>query len=206
MARPRIHEYWIDKIRTLVANKPKLSAAAIHRELKNYSDQGPKPMPSERTVGAIKQRLTNEDLKNYRYFTWPDSMGAGELPWEASRVALDLMRFRHEEQMEPPVFREVLWFWRVTLAAPEEKVDERDRLARELAMEEKDELSPGLSEERLTSIRWRLVYQPLAKNKKEWMKLPEELRSPLFHSTPAKVRSAFRNLDVGKRKKKKRKP
>ena len=203
MARPRVHRYWIEKIRTIVRNRPELSAAAIQNILEEGMDQGQTALPSLRTVGAIKQQLVPEGRKDYRYFTWPDAMETGELPWEASRAALDLMRYAREELGMELMVREVRWFLRVTLAAPDAPMDERVRLAIELAMEEKDELSPALSEKGLTSIQWKLVYQPWrsAKDKKAWLKLPKELRTPLFHSTPSE-RSKFPDLSEGKKKKK----
>ena len=139
-------------------------------------------------------------------------MEVDQLPWEASRAALDLMRYANDVLGIRPMVRQVRWFWRVTLAAPDAPMDERARLAlelaMELAMEAIDELTPELSNESLTSIQWRLVFQPWRDSEDEqaWLALPEELRSRLFHSTPAEVRDLFEDLDAvrGKKKKKKR--
>ncbi len=197
MARPRIHEYWIDKICTLAANRPDLSGAGIHRLLEEHSNKAPTSVPNARTVGEIKRRLTPAEAKAYRYFTWPQTMLEGELPWEASRAALDLLRYRQDKENPLPLVWEVKWFWRVTLASPDAPMKKRAALAMELALKEKHTAS--LPEQGLTLIQWQLAYQPWRspENEQAWLNLPEELRRPLFYADHAEVLEDFVDLDEG---------
>ncbi len=53
MPRPRIHDFWIDRIRVLVANEPALSGAQIRKRLLagNFKD-APTTVPSDRVKMA----------------------------------------------------------------------------------------------------------------------------------------------------------
>lgn len=79
----------------------------------------------------------------YRYVYWPESFQAGDLPWEAAAVVLELMedhRQRHQRApdiwTERPTVRLARWFWRVTQAAPDAPKGWRSEFAGALARAE----------------------------------------------------------------------
>jgi hypothetical protein len=49
-------------------------------------------------------------------------METGALPWEATRAALDLLRYFQEKNLGRPTVRLTTWYWKVCLATPD--VDE----------------------------------------------------------------------------------
>ena len=92
--------------------------------------------PSERTVRRVykEHRAKNPGQRGqYAGFSWPESMGAAEIPWEASKSVLNLLQ-RHREifgngdGLGPPVGF-VRWFWRVEVAAPGLDLDRQARVA-----------------------------------------------------------------------------
>lgn len=125
--RPRILDFWIDHIRVLKANDPKLSGARIRAELKKV-EAPPTPPPSLRAILRVLeefQDVPRVDQERYKHFVWPHSMDTSQIPWEASRIVLDLIRYRAEQQMEPPLVREAEWFYRVSIAAPDATISMR---------------------------------------------------------------------------------
>lgn|SRR6185295_12584235 len=129
MARPRTDDFWIDWIKKCARNERRLRPAAIGRLLSELLKRGSieppphaKKIPHERTIRRVItefQSAPDEEQRRYDWFSWPESMEAGLLPWEAGRCALDLVRhFRTADQPGPTV-EECRWFWRVWLAAPE---------------------------------------------------------------------------------------
>jgi hypothetical protein len=84
-----------------------------------------KEYPSERTISRIKATewpgMSETEQAEYRTFYWPESMERGDLPWEASATALELMHRLDAAQSgltERPPNRFVKWFWRVSQALP----------------------------------------------------------------------------------------
>jgi hypothetical protein len=164
MPRPPIHPFWVERIRVLLANNPRISGVEIRRKLTNdqkikKEDDAPTPVPSDRAIRRIMTQFKGapkSERQSYRYFSWPESMEAGILPWEAARVVLDLMRFRTEAHMEPPLVLEAQWFWRVTLAIPDAPIETRVKAAAALVMLA---MSDQPKSENLKVLQWRLAYQ-----------------------------------------------
>lgn len=75
--------------------------------------------PSERTVRRIydaHSRRPESDRVQSAIFHWPEAMAAGNLPWEASRVALELELYMQKKADMQPTIQLVQWYWRVTQA------------------------------------------------------------------------------------------
>jgi len=106
-------------------------AGVLHRQ--PIPVGAPKQRPGQRTIGRTIKEFEGKSAEEKRlrdYFSWPKSMLDGALPWEASRAALDLMRFNVESGYSPrseqvPVISEVRWFWRVTQAIPDADIKTR---------------------------------------------------------------------------------
>jgi hypothetical protein len=79
---------------------------------------------SERWVGGILRnvwpKLTEDQHREYRDFYWPESLIRGDLPWEVSATALELLAWLDTNglRLRPPV-RLVRWYWRVKQASPD---------------------------------------------------------------------------------------
>ncbi len=116
MPREKIAERWRHQACVLKQNKPKMSAEEITRNLHLAGAE-----VSERTVSRWLKELKDAEPAEqiqYQYVSWPSSMGGPDLPWEASRAVLDLLRWRKDLKLPPPMTVEAKWFWRITLAAP----------------------------------------------------------------------------------------
>ena len=135
MARPRINGEYQHKIAELTERG--LRPGSITRNLaewarsKDWADP-----PSERSVRRIYQEHLAKNpgqRGQYAGFRWPESMGAAEIPWEASKSVLNLLQ-RHREIFgigdvwQPPIGF-VRWFWRVEVAAPGLDLDRQARIA-----------------------------------------------------------------------------
>ena len=182
MPRPRIHRFWIEKIRGILANNSPMGGVEMRRLLKYDPEMEkqnpPTPVPSDRAIRRIMAEFKDapeEERLPYQFFAWPGSMENGALPWEASRAVLDLLRLRTENRMRPPLIREAQWFWRVTLAIPDAAIEKRRHIALHLAMHA---ITLNPSPQTLTAIQWEMVYQPWrsAKDKQAHKRLPSELR------------------------------
>ncbi len=157
MPRPKTDRLWVDRIRSMIEDDPKLSSLRILRLLEQeaggrFEYQG----PSDKTIRRIKREyldLPEEERRRYGRFCWPESMENGSLPWEAARAALDLMR--HWGPPNRPPIRLVRWFWRVSQAAPDAPFGSRLNLARQLAIwEVQGERETGY----LEGIEWYLAF------------------------------------------------
>ncbi len=140
MPRPPISEYWQMQIKRLAENAAH-SAESIAATLKERGQvEGvEEPVPAVRTIARYVRefrKLPEIERRPYRYFVWPDSMGTPDLPWEASRAALDLTRHRYALGLHPPTTVEAKWFWRLTLAAPALRLEYRSKMALDLAVGE----------------------------------------------------------------------
>ena len=119
--RPKIREFWVQYIAQLLHIEGMSSAIGIFRRLEAYAEKHDlDDLPSERTVNRRIADLRGDapDLRNER-FAWPDSMGLGihQLPWEAARDALDLLRWYLERNYRRPTVRIVQWYARVCQAS-----------------------------------------------------------------------------------------
>lgn len=130
MPRKGIVGFWVATIHELAESEPRPSAAQIELRLKKIGDQeGRQDWPSLRTIGRILQehgRLTERQKEFYREFRWPQAMQADLVPWEATRVALDLLAYYLDKHKARPTVRRVLWNWRLSLVNPDWEIGHRD--------------------------------------------------------------------------------
>ena len=148
MPREKINEEWRLSACELKQNYPRMSAAAITRKLELEGAEF-----SERTVSRWLRDLKNAGPATqvqYQYVSWPGSFGGTDLPWEASRAVLDLMRYRVEKKFDEPMTVEAIWFWRVTIAAPALSIQRRNTMASALAGAQL--IGPG------PAYQWALAY------------------------------------------------
>lgn len=169
MPRPPIHQYWRERVKAQLAQANRISSATIRRRLHaeakdiasgQLAEVG--PPPSIRSIDRIRESewdtLQDADKAPYRLFYWPETMQRGELPWEASGAAFELMG--HLSRVFPsgrPPLRLVSWFWRVSRAAPDAPIEKRLDAARRLAIWEM--LGP-LPFDETRGIEWFLAYAP----------------------------------------------
>ncbi len=125
--RLKIREFWVQYIAQLMNVEGLTSPIEIFRRLTDYAKKHDlDDFPSERTVNrriAENRHIADlrddaPDLRNER-FAWPDSMGQEEhqVPWEAARDALDLLRWYLERNYRRPTVRIVQWYARVCQAS-----------------------------------------------------------------------------------------
>ena len=125
--RRKIRGFWVEYIAQLMHVEGLTSPIEIFRRLTDYAKKHDlDDFPSERTVNrriAENRRIADlrddaPDLRNER-FAWPDSMGQEEhqVPWEAARDALDLLRWYLERNYRRPTVRVVQWYWRICQAS-----------------------------------------------------------------------------------------
>lgn len=139
MPRPKLACYWEKQIKTVAANMERPTPTMVQRELeKHYRELPPQEQdkygdpPSYRTVKRRLDAFPNEDRLPYRFFSWPESMGTPDLPWEASRPLLDLLAYLHHNDLPRPLNKVATWFWRIALAAPDAGEHEYDQHIRYL--------------------------------------------------------------------------
>lgn len=132
MPTPRTHPAWIERIKQLRADDPKLTAhriaQALHTEaLKPGSDLPDASLvPSERTIGRVSLPEDAHERALYERVYWPESFEHGALPWEAAEAVLELIAFQEPKR---PTVREARWFWRITQAAPGTRLAQRAGMA-----------------------------------------------------------------------------
>ena len=119
--RRKIREFWVEYIAQLMNVEGLSSPIEIFRRLEAYAEKHDlDDLPSERTVNRRIADLRGDapDLRNER-FIWPLSMGGREfeVPWEAARDALDLLRWYLERNYRRPTVRVVQWYWRICQAS-----------------------------------------------------------------------------------------
>ena len=136
MPRPPTPQRWVDRVRVIAANEPRLGPGPIFRRLEEEGGkEGLNDYPSLRTIGRILRDFKDRpdaEKAPYRYFYWPETMERGELPWEASAAALEFLRYcttpiefefidftTPDERHARPLTRTVKWYWRASLAAPD---------------------------------------------------------------------------------------
>lgn len=131
MPRPSIDTFWREQVRSITANNPKLGTAPVLAKLQAIGrETGRSDWPSERTVGRIQREfrlLGDQDQREYLDFYWPEAMERGDLPWEASNVALKALDHLDAGGLpigpwkgaKRPSVAAVRWMWRLTLARPD---------------------------------------------------------------------------------------
>lgn len=133
--RPPINHEWVDRIYELCARDSRTTVDCIRASLTPIDGK----LPAARTIARYREmfrELPEQERLLYAEFAWPESMESGALPWEASRAALDLLVFLGVEFT--PTNRDVLWFWRVTLAAPAMPIKDRAAMAEVLTYHRDD--------------------------------------------------------------------
>ncbi len=130
MPRPKISDDLVESIWGLLENDPRATAGKILHTLGRWAErQGIKiALPSERSIARIKRGYVGKDPEErrlYRWVSWPEDMLSGELPWESSRAVLDLLSYFRECGYQKPTIQNTLWFWRITLAAPDLAIEKR---------------------------------------------------------------------------------
>jgi hypothetical protein len=198
MARPGVHPFWREQIYNELAEDPALSGAAIRRKFVRLKgdlikETPPTDPPSDRAIRRIKKQfeaLAPAERRPYERFSWPESMESGALPWEASRAALDLLRYRYATMPTPPRINEVKRFWQVTQAIPDAPIEMRNNIAGLLNFEAGLH-TRGISDlqshkQAMRWFQWYMAYEPWRspEDKQAWLKLPDELRSPPPHLEP----------------------
>ena len=116
-------------------------------------------LPSESTIGRIKGRFPEEQRSPYREVRWPISFQSGDLPWEATRLWIELIDmhmaggFLIEARL---LVRNVAWCWRITQARPDASIRERWEAACLMAAHE---AAPDLNEHVPPRIQSWLIRQ-----------------------------------------------
>ncbi|MDA1002094.1 MAG: hypothetical protein O3B31_01895 [Chloroflexi bacterium] len=131
MARPPVDPAWRERVRSLAANGPSLTATAIARRLDTPEEikaVGRNDPPHRTTVQRLLDDFPPEERRLYQYVRWPASFGAADLPWEAAGPVLKLC----DHLDERATVARARWFWRITLAAPGADIASRDAAARQL--------------------------------------------------------------------------
>jgi len=182
MARRRIGAHWLARIAVLAENE-NLSAEAIGRRLlieATPDDRPPVGRTIQRYLREHRARPLEEKL-SFRYFSWPESMESGALPWEASKTALELLRFRREELLftSRPTNEEMRWFWRVTQAGPDAAIMERLEMAMKLYDHHTD--YPAEDPETNRKVEWCLSFAPWRSRKHAatYVRATRDKRNPL---------------------------
>ena len=125
--RPPIDVFWLEKIRAIKANEPRLGPDPIRKRLEDEAKKlGRSDWPSVRSVAREIARFKAEgDPRPYEVVSWPDSFGEGRLlPWEAADAALEMVAYATGYEYETPLVKAAQWFWRLRQAAPEMPVDD----------------------------------------------------------------------------------
>lgn len=93
--------------------------------------------PSKRSVRRIYQEFMGKpdlERRQYNLFRWPQAMQSEDLPWEATRPLLDLLRYLNDQGLERPTIHLAKWYHRVCLATPDDyrSTDMSELIARRL--------------------------------------------------------------------------
>jgi hypothetical protein len=162
MPRPKTDTWYVEQVATLAAEGER--PPTIFRRIQETAERaGRNDYPSERTVRRLYEAHKSEPIqlqKEAAFFRWPATMVEGLLPWQASRAALDLVRFRDEHGAGRPTVREAKWYWRVVTAAPEIDPQEAAAAAAFFTTREFAETMGRADDIDAEPGEWRLVYQP----------------------------------------------
>lgn len=181
MARPRTHSFWVREINVYARNQPDLKAPAIRRLLESPNITPPPAagsIPDERTVRRLLTEFRNvpeSEKVEFELFRWPESIEAGLLPWESSKVMLEALRYRLENGLSPLLVSDARLYWRVCQAIPDAPVEYRVLFGTYLVDAVADQ-----SPEELRIIQWQLAFQPWRspEDERAYKRLPRELRWP----------------------------
>ena len=144
---PKVNPYWERRVKSLKASHPDWGAGRIANELwaeKLPEDENVGVPPSARWVGSILANVNEDQLREYRKLHWPESFQRGDLPWEASAAALELLMFLDSNGVrERPPIRLVKWYWRVIQASRDMGRNVTFSIAAELTRQEGKGQAPG---------------------------------------------------------------
>ena len=214
MPRPPIPNYWRNRVFSHLSNAEKLSNRKIFQllkkeaeELKNQNHPESRilamAIPSERSIDRIHQEWEGKpelERSQYKDFYWPESMELGDLPWEASSAALELLSHMAMSNWDfRPSLRAVKWFWRVCQAAPDAPLEVRVESAVGLMV---TEATRNCDEVR--GIEGFLAYGPW-RNKNTWDRYNDAItryddplpRYPVLNYDLAKIDSEAFNFLMG---------
>jgi hypothetical protein len=135
-----------------------------------------------RRFKAVPER----EREAYRFFSWPETMQAGLLPWQAAHMILDLARFKLDHNMAPPLVVEAQWFWRITLAIPGTPLATRANLTKIAAL---SEMSGQPQTELWDVVEAMLIYQPWRSDadRKAYLQAAQEGRIATTFPRPVSV-------------------
>lgn len=172
MPQRPIPGYWRERIKSEIAQmeqrKTRVSDRAIRLVLERHAEdlrKDPRPerralaesVPSERSIARIRKeewaQTPEAEQAQYREFYWPESMERGDLPWEASAPALELLQ--NCSPLRRPSIRAVRWFWRVYQATPDAPFGLRMEAAAKLMAAE--DTGNG---DVVRGVEWELAYGP----------------------------------------------
>ncbi|MCX6020330.1 MAG: hypothetical protein NTZ05_01105 [Chloroflexi bacterium] len=169
--RPKTAEFWLDRIAVILENAAdprQLTAAAITQRLEQEAavlgrTDVPSPSVVTRTIRTHREK-SEEERRQYRYLTWPDSFGMPDLPWEAAGPLLEWMAVTHWGGEGRPTVARARWYWRLTLAAPDAPLAVRDHMAIFISAEDRIREVMGAAYPDGYSMRqmieWWLAYRP----------------------------------------------
>lgn len=132
MPRKKTDGLWVSLIKELAGEKkPRPSAAQIEIRLKKIADQeGRADCPQLRTIGRILEKeydgMTDRQKEFYSEFRYPQAMVAKLIPWEATRLALDVLTHYLRKHKARPSVQRVLWHWRLSMVNPDWEIGHRD--------------------------------------------------------------------------------
>jgi hypothetical protein len=163
MPRARLSQY--DLAIAKLAGESTSAAEVARRFMQLVAGQPWRDVPSERTVRRraleFQKRLARLGTQaQNRRFSWPESMLSGTVPWEASRAALDLLKYRDEHSRDLPTNREARFFWRIRQASPALDDGRASTLAALLAVVEFFTEIDETAVVQLDWLQWVLAYQP----------------------------------------------
>ena len=157
---PKVNPYWERRVKSLKASHPDWGAGRIANELwaeKLPEDENVGVPPSARWVGSILANVNEDQLREYRKLHWPESFQRGDLPWEASAAALELLMFLDSNGVrERPPIRLVKWYWRVIQASRDMGRNVTFSIAAELTRQEGKGQAPGNP-----GAEWLMAYQQI---------------------------------------------
>jgi hypothetical protein len=146
----------------LVENDPKMSAGRILIALRARATKTriQLTLPTERTIARIKKDFVTkqpEERRPFHYFSWPEAMESGAVPWEASAAMLDLLQMFRQKDFDRPMIGTAAWFWRITQARPDLDIARRFDLANRCALLEAQDQKPG---DAFQGVEWFLAMAP----------------------------------------------
>jgi len=169
MGRPGLAQCWVDAILEEKVAEPNLKAPKIADKLSDRLQNGSlrltqdaqKQVPDERTIRKVLETHSILDAKQqvaYRRCVWPESFVECHLPWEASRIVLDLLDFTSRQHWPRPTIQQAVWFWRLTLASAEMPIMIRWEWAMTFASDPELKLDAlvRLAETQLAKNTWKI--------------------------------------------------